>query len=315
MFAVLKKELKSYFLSPIGYVFIGLFLLMTSVFFYLDILSYGMSKFQNMFYSLATILTFITPILTMRMFSEEKKEGTDQLLFTSPRGITSIVFGKFLNCGQTCVAPDYIYCDRTVKDKLIKELKKQIQKQYSKQPLAHKEYGKIINLKHFDRLLGLIDYDKVVYGGTFDHHTLQIEPTIMDNVTFSDAVMQEEIFGPVLPILTYDSINEAVNNIHAMPHPLALYIFAGDTHVAENVIARIGFGGGCINDTLIHLATSEMPFGGFGESGMGSYHGKTGFDTFTHYKSIVDKKTWLDLPIRYQPYKKINNKLLHMFLK
>ena len=135
-----------------------------------------------------------------------------------------IVFGKFLNCGQTCVAPDYIYCDRTVKDKLIKELKKQIQKQYSKQPLAHKEYGKIINLKHFDRLLGLIDYDKVVYGGTFDHHTLQIEPTIMDNVTFSDTVMQEEIFGPVLPILTYDSISEAVNNIRAMSHPLALYI-------------------------------------------------------------------------------------------
>ena len=144
-----------------------------------------------------------------------------------------IVFGKYLNCGQTCVAPDYIYCDRTVKDKLIKELKKQIQKQYSKQPLAHKEYGKIINLKHFDRLLGLIDYDKVVYGGTFDHHTLQIEPTIMDNVTFADAVMQEEIFGPVLPILTYDSISEAVNNIRAMSHPLALYIFAGDTHVAE----------------------------------------------------------------------------------
>lgn len=194
-------------------------------------------------------------------------------------------------------------------------MKKQIQKQYSKQPLAHKEYGKIINLKHFDRLLGLIDYDKVVYGGTFDHHTLQIEPTIMDNVTFADAVMQEEIFGPVLPILTYDSISEAVNNIRAMSHPLALYIFAGDTHVAENVIARIGFGGGCINDTLIHLATSEMPFGGFGESGMGSYHGKTGFDTFTHYKSIVDKKTWVDLPMRYQPYKKINNKLLHMFLK
>ena len=128
-------------------------------------------------------------------------------------------------------------------------------------------------------------------------------------------VAQEEIFGPVLPILTYDSINEAVNNIRAMPHPLALYIFTGDTHVAENVIARIGFGGGCINDTLIHLATSEMPFGGFGESGMGSYHGKTGFDTFTHYKSIVDKKTWLDLPMRYQPYKKIYNKLLHMFLK
>ena len=226
-----------------------------------------------------------------------------------------IVFGKFLNCGQTCVAPDYIYCDRAVKGKLIKELKKQIQKQYGKQPLNQKNYGKIINVKHFDRLLDLMDPEKVVCGGNSNRITLQIEPTVMDNVTFADAVMQEEIFGPLLPVLTYDSIDEAVNNIRALSHPLALYIFAEDKYVAKNVIARIGFGGGCINDTLIHLATSEMPFGGFGESGMGGYHGKTGFDTFTHYKSIVDKKTWLDLPMRYQPYKKINNKLLHMFLK
>ena len=124
----------------------------------------------------------------------------------------------------------------------------------------------------------------------------------MDNVTFSEAVMQDEIFGPVLPILTYDSINEAVNNIHAMPHPLALYIFAGDTHVAENVIARIGFGGGCINDTLIHLATSEMPVGGFGESGMGSYHGKQTFYTFTHQRSVFRQSTKVDVPLRYPPY-------------
>ena len=226
-----------------------------------------------------------------------------------------IVFGKLLNCGQTCVAPDYIYCDRSVKDKLVKELKKQIQKQYSKQPIKREHYGKIINSKHFDRLLGLIDSTKVVCGGSSNRNTLQIEPTIMDNVTFADAIMQEEIFGPILPVLTYDSIDEAVNNIRALPHPLALYIFTEDKHVAKNVIAQIGFGGGCINDTIIHLATSEMPFGGFGESGMGSYHGKTGFDTFTHYKSIVDKKTWLDLPIRYQPYKKLHHKLLHLFLK
>ena len=226
-----------------------------------------------------------------------------------------IVFGKFLNCGQTCVAPDYIYCDSTVKDELVNELKKQIQKQYGRQPLKRKQYGKIINEKHFDRLHGLIDYQKVVVGGTANQSTLQIEPTIMDHVTFADLVMQEEIFGPILPVLTYDFIDEAVDTIRSMAHPLALYIFTQDKCAAENVIEKIGFGGGCINDTLIHLATSEMPFGGFGESGMGSYHGKTGFDTFTHYKSIVDKKTWIDLPMRYRPYQKWKKQLLHIFLK
>ena len=226
-----------------------------------------------------------------------------------------IVFGKFLNCGQTCVAPDYIYCDSTVKDELVNELKKQIQKQYGRQPLKRKQYGKIINEKHFDRLHGLIDYQKVVVGGTANQSTLQIEPTIMDHVTFADLVMQEEIFGPILPVLTYDFIDEAVDTIRSMAHPLARYIFTQDKCAAENVIEKIGFGGGCINDTLIHLATSEMPFGGFGESGMGSYHGKTGFDTFTHYKSIVDKKTWIDLPMRYRPYQKWKKQLLHIFLK
>ena len=226
-----------------------------------------------------------------------------------------IVFGKYLNCGQTCVAPDYIYCDSAVKDELVNELKKQIQKQYGRQPLKRKQYGKIINEKHFDRLLGLIDYKKVVVGGTANRSTLQIEPTIMDNVTFSDLVMQEEIFGPILPVLTYDFIDEAVDTIRSMAHPLALYIFTQDKCAAKSVIEKIGFGGGCINDTLIHLATSEMPFGGFGESGMGSYHGKTGFDTFTHYKSIVDKKTWIDLPIRYRPYHNWKRKLLCLFLK
>ena len=127
--------------------------------------------------------------------------------------------------------------------------------------------------------------------------------------------MQEEIFGPIMPILTYDSLDEAIRNINAMPHPLALYIFTNNSYVAKKITSRCGFGGGCINDTIIHLATSEMGFGGFGESGMGSYHGKDGFDTFSHYKSIIDKKTWLDLPMRYQPYKKLNNKLIHIFLK
>lgn len=226
-----------------------------------------------------------------------------------------IVFGKYLNCGQTCVAPDYIYCHRSVKDRLVKEVQKQIQKQYGKQPLRNPNYGKIINEKHFDRLLGLIDKNKTVHGGGSDRHALRIEPTVLDNVTFADAVMQEEIFGPIMPILIFDNLDEAIRNINAMPHPLALYLFTSDKAAAKKVTSRCGFGGGCINDTIIHLATTEMGFGGFGESGMGSYHGKVGFDTFSHYKSIVDKKTWIDLPMRYQPYRKLHEKMIRFFLK
>ena len=226
-----------------------------------------------------------------------------------------IVFGKYLNCGQTCVAPDYVYCHRSVRDRLIKEIGKQIRRQFGKKPLDNKNYGKIINEKHFDRILGLIDKEKVVFGGNSDRDAFRIEPTVMDNVTFSDAVMQEEIFGPVMPVLTFDSLDEVIRNVNAMPHPLALYLFTSSKATAKKVTARCGFGGGCINDTIIHLATTEMGFGGFGESGMGSYHGKTGFDTFTHYKSIVDKKTWLDLPMRYQPYRKMHGKMVRFFLK
>ena len=226
-----------------------------------------------------------------------------------------IVFGKYLNCGQTCVAPDYVYCHRSVKDRLIKEVQTQIQKQYGKEPLQNPDYGKIINEKHFDRILGLIDEKKIVQGGKADRKTLQIEPTVLDNVSFSDGVMQEEIFGPLMPVLTYDSLEEVIRTINSMPHPLALYFFTSDKSAAKEVTSRCGFGGGCINDTIIHLATTEMGFGGFGESGMGAYHGKTGFDTFTHYKSIVDKKTWLDLPMRYQPYQKLHEKMVRFFLK
>ena len=226
-----------------------------------------------------------------------------------------IVFGKYLNCGQTCVAPDYIYCDASVKDALLKEIRHQIRKQFGKQPLNNTNYGNIINEKHFQRICSLIDPSKVVVGGEANPEHLQIAPTVMDHVTFQDAVMGQEIFGPVLPVLTYQTLDEAISQIQSMPHPLALYLFTSDQTIAQKVTSRCGFGGGCINDTIIHLATSEMGFGGFGESGMGSYHGKDGFDTFSHYKSIVDKKTWLDLPMRYQPYRALHNKLIHMFLK
>ena len=227
-----------------------------------------------------------------------------------------IVFGKYLNCGQTCVAPDYVLCHKGVKDEFLKEVKKQIKKQYGESPLRNSDYGKIINEKHFDRINGLINKEKLVWGGDSDRSTLQIAPTVMDNVTFDDKVMQEEIFGPVLPIITYDKFEDLFEILKGRQKPLALYIFSENRKNINRILERISFGGGCINDVVIHLATSEMGFGGVGESGMGAYHGKTGFDAFSHTKSIVDKKTFMDLPMRYQPYdRKINGKLLKMFLR
>ncbi|MDO4317648.1 MAG: aldehyde dehydrogenase [Lachnospiraceae bacterium] len=226
-----------------------------------------------------------------------------------------IVFGKFLNCGQTCVAPDYIYCDESIADELIAEIRREIARQFGEQPLDNPDYGKIINEKHFFRLLGLIAPKKVVCGGESRPDTLRIAPTVMKNATWDDAVMQEEIFGPLLPVVTFRSIDEAVAKLQQGPRPLALYLFTQDKKTASLVTSRVGFGGGCINDTIIHLATSNMGFGGLGESGMGAYHGKVGFDTFSHKKSIVDKKTWLDLPMRYQPYQKLYERLLRLFLR
>lgn len=232
-----------------------------------------------------------------------------------PLAAKRIVFGKYLNCGQTCVAPDYILCDEKIKDKLVEEIKKQIVSQFGASPLDNPDYGKIINEKHFTRVMGLIDKDKVVIGGGGNAETLRIEPTVMTDVTFNDAVMGQEIFGPVLPVMTYKKFSDVFDMLKNLPKPLALYIFSGDKSRIDAVTSRLSFGGGCVNDTIIHLATSEMGFGGVGESGMGSYHGKEGFDAFSHTKSIVDKKTWLDLPMRYQPYKKSSEKLIRKFLK
>ncbi len=232
-----------------------------------------------------------------------------------PLAAKRIVFGKYLNCGQTCVAPDYILCDRTVYAELILALQKEITTQFGEDPLKNPDYGKIINRKHYDRIMGLIDPDKVVCGGCGDGQSLRIAPTIMKNVTFSDTVMGEEIFGPVLPILTYDTLEEAIDIVEEHPHPLALYLFSEEKGAQKKVLELCHFGGGCINDTIIHLATSAMPFGGVGESGMGGYHGKTGFETFSHFRSIVDKKTWMDLPIRYQRYSRMKERLLRVFLR
>lgn len=227
-----------------------------------------------------------------------------------------IVFGKYLNCGQTCVAPDYILCHRSVKDQFVQEVRKQIKKQYGKEPLENTDYGRIVNEKHFDRIFGLIDTEKVVVGGNFKKDTLQIAPTVMDNVTWEDAVMQEEIFGPLMPILTFDHFEDIYLLLADKPKPLALYLFSENKQRIREVTECCSYGGGCINDVIIHLATSEMGFGGVGESGMGTYHGKVGFEAFSHTKSIVDKKTWMDLPMRYQPYDRgLCGKLIRMFLK
>ena len=226
-----------------------------------------------------------------------------------------IVFGKYLNCGQTCVAPDYILCDKRIRDELITAILAEIEKQFGKEPLKNLNYGKIINEKHFERILGLINGEKLVYGGQSEPESLRIAPTVLNNITWDDAVMGEEIFGPLLPILTFDTLDEALDTVESHPHPLALYFFSEDKAAQKKVLDTCRFGGGCINDTIIHLATSNMPFGGVGESGMGSYHGRVGFETFSHYRSIVDKKTWMDLPIRYQKYTRLKEKMMRMFLK
>ena len=226
-----------------------------------------------------------------------------------------IVFGKLLNCGQTCVAPDYILVQREVKDELIKALKKWIIKLYGADARQNDAYVKMINQKHFERVCGLIDAEKAVFGGGWDAESMKIQPTILDRVQPEDAVMQEEIFGPLFPVLTVDNMQEAERFVREREKPLALYLFTQDRAVMHRFLTHVSFGGGCINDTIIHLASSHMGFGGVGHSGMGSYHGRKSFETFSHEKSIVRKHTWMDLPVRYTPYGKVQEQLLRLFLR
>lgn len=228
---------------------------------------------------------------------------------------TRLVFGKFINCGQTCVAPDYLLVQKDVKAKFLGYVVEEIKKQYGDKPLENLNYGKIINEKHFIRLLGLINTEKVIIGGQSNHDTLKIAPTVVDDITLDRPVMGEEIFGPILPVLTFDKFDEIYEIIDHNPTPLALYLFTNDKKRKKEVISRVSFGGGCINDTIIHVASTAMPFGGVGESGMGGYHGLEGFRTFTHYKSIVDKKLFPDLTLRYQPYTKSKEKIIKAILK
>lgn len=226
-----------------------------------------------------------------------------------------IVFGKLLNSGQTCVAPDYLLVQENIKDEFLKYLKENIILFYTNEAIKNEDYAKIINEKHFDRLVNLIKGEKVIYGGDIDRESLKIEPTILDKVTLDSPIMQEEIFGPIFPIITFKNIEEAKNIVLKREKPLALYLFTTSKKIEKEILNEISFGGGCINDTIIQLATSKMPFGGVGNSGMGSYHGRYSFDTFSHDKSIVKKYNWIDLPIRYMPYDDLKMKLLKIFLK
>ncbi len=225
-----------------------------------------------------------------------------------------IVFGKFLNAGQTCVAPDYIYCHRSVKDKLIAEIGREIIAQYGEEPVKNPAYPRIVNARHFERLKNLLAQSRVIFGGECNAAALKISPAIVE-ADFGDAVMSEEIFGPVLPVITYDDISEVIENVNSRPAPLAMYIFSENRKVWSLLEERCNFGGGCINDTVMHLTNENLPFGGLGESGIGAYHGRRGFNTFTHEKSMMNKSTAFDPDMRYQPIdgKKIG--VIKRFLK
>lgn len=213
-----------------------------------------------------------------------------------------IVWGKYINTGQTCVAPDYIYVHNSIKEELLLEMKKAIIEFYGDKALDSEDYGKIVNERQFDRLVSMIDKEKLYYGGDNDRDSLYIEPTILDNITWDDKVMEDEIFGPILPVMGYDDIDNVIDIINSRPKPLAFYVFSEDKAIQDKTINEISFGGGCINDTVSHVATPYMPFGGVGHSGMGAYHGKDSFYVFSHAKSMMKKSTKFNLKLIFPPY-------------
>ena len=224
-----------------------------------------------------------------------------------------IAFGKLLNGGQTCVAPDYVLVEESARDRLI---------QYFREVLAesfpngdYSDHVRIVNEKHYEEKKALLHGQKIAFGGEFDDERHTLEPTALIDVDPDSPVMQEEIFGPILPVLTWKNLDEAIDFVRSRPKPLALYLFTGQKEVERRVLDTCSLGGGCINDTVIHLASSHLSFGGVGLSGMGSYHGKKSFDTFTHYRSIVRKSTWVDLPFRYFPYTEKKAGVIRWFLK
>tara|TARA_Y100000991_G_scaffold192408_1_gene159905 strand:- start:750 stop:2153 length:1404 start_codon:yes stop_codon:yes gene_type:complete len=226
-----------------------------------------------------------------------------------------VCFGKWFNAGQTCVAPDYILVDESVKEIFLKSLKQEIKNIFGEKPRKSLEYARIVNSYHFDRLEGLIDSHKVCFGGDRDKSVFYIGPTLLNEVTWDSVVMKEEIFGPILPILTFTDLSCLIETLQNQEKPLALYLFSEEEVEKKLVTSNLSFGGGCINDTLLHVSNIHLPFGGVGQSGQGSYRGEKTFDLFSHKKSILTTPTRLDLPLRYPPYNKIQEKIIKFFMK
>jgi aldehyde dehydrogenase (NAD+) len=218
------------------------------------------------------------------------------------RAAKRIAWGKLINAGQTCIAPDYLLVHRQIKDGLVDRIKHYIKEFYGEKPDQSPDYGRIIHRKHFDRLIAFLDRGEIILGGDYDPDDRYIAPTLIDGVIWDDPVMREEIFGPILPILTYDNLEDVIAQVNAHPKPLALYFFSSDPQKQERILQATSSGGVCINDTVMQVGVSSLPFGGVGESGMGVYHGKASFDTFSHYKSVLKRGFWLDLNWRYAPY-------------
>lgn len=227
--------------------------------------------------------------------------------------VKRIVWGKFLNSGQTCIAPDYVLVHKNIEKEFLELAKQEIISQHF--AFDNDNYLQIINNGNFERLTKMLQPEKIFYGGETNAETRYIQPTIMQNVTMNDAVMQEEIFGPILPVLTYNTIDEAIALVNSLPKPLSCYLFTKTYSVKKKVLKEISFGGGAINETVMHITNSNLPFGGVGFSGTGNYHGEAGFKAFTHFKSIMDKPTWFDPSMRYYPHTPIRLKLMRWFLK
>jgi len=225
-----------------------------------------------------------------------------------------IVSGKFINAGQTCIAPDYLLVHRSVKTGLTNRIQSHIRQFYGEDPQRSPDYPRIINDKHFKRLAEFLTTGNIISGGQTDRQELYIAPTLLDDIGWDAPIMQDEIFGPLLPVIGYDDLSEAISQVRTLPRPLALYFFSNNRQRKERILKEISFGGGCINDTLLHFASPYLPFGGVGSSGIGSYHGKASFDTFSHLKSILKKPLGFDIPLRYPPFKnklKWLKKLMH----
>jgi aldehyde dehydrogenase (NAD+) len=215
-----------------------------------------------------------------------------------------IIWGKLLNAGQTCVAPDYILVHEKVKSQLIILLKKEIQNALGENPQESPDFARIINLKNWERQLQLLENQKIISGGTSDRDTFYLAPTLLDEPSLNSQVMKEEIFGPIFPVISYKTKSDVTKIVSSFDKPLSLYLFSQDKKYVDEILSQFSFGGGCVNDTVIQYANHGLPFGGVGNSGMGAYHGKLTFDTFSHKKAIVKKANWLDIPLRYAPYGK-----------